>query len=405
MLVGETPAAEHALGSARAPDRRRPGRRGADLLPPRPDRRAQRALARGSLDDARAADARGRARPRDAQRWRARLIAELAWIRQRQRRYREAERLCREALASGEAIRRAARAGAGELHARLGAVRARALRRGDPLGARARDLPRARRSRAGGARAQQPRRARVLARALAGGDRALPTGRRLQRARRPRRRRRLHRRQHRRDPRRPGPPRRGGAPPAPRPARLDRDGRPPGLGVREHAARARRGARRARRRGARAAALPRVADMERFRVDFYADLARCADRRGRGARRRPEPRPGARRASSSPPAASYVSLLRRVRGIALARLGDSRARRRASSCARRSRPPASAARTTTSRSRSTRSRAIGAATARRARRARRDPRAARRGRRAGDRGAGAGAAARRSPRRRAAPRA
>ena len=43
-------------------------------------------------------------RGRDAQRWRARLIAELAWIRQRQRRYREAERLCREALKVGEAV-------------------------------------------------------------------------------------------------------------------------------------------------------------------------------------------------------------------------------------------------------------------------------------------------------------
>ena len=40
----------------------------------------------------------------DTQRWRARLIAELAWIRQRQRRYRDAERLCHEALAIGEAV-------------------------------------------------------------------------------------------------------------------------------------------------------------------------------------------------------------------------------------------------------------------------------------------------------------
>jgi class 3 adenylate cyclase/tetratricopeptide (TPR) repeat protein len=45
----------------------------------------------------------------DSQRWHARLIADLAWIRQRQRRYREAEALCREALAVGEA--------AGELRA------------------------------------------------------------------------------------------------------------------------------------------------------------------------------------------------------------------------------------------------------------------------------------------------
>jgi tetratricopeptide (TPR) repeat protein len=35
--------------------------------------------------------------------WRARLIAELAWIRQRQRRYRDAEKLCRQALTAAEA--------------------------------------------------------------------------------------------------------------------------------------------------------------------------------------------------------------------------------------------------------------------------------------------------------------
>jgi tetratricopeptide (TPR) repeat protein len=40
---------------------------------------------------------------REARAWRARLIAELGSIRQRQRRYREAERLCREAMTDGEA--------------------------------------------------------------------------------------------------------------------------------------------------------------------------------------------------------------------------------------------------------------------------------------------------------------
>jgi tetratricopeptide (TPR) repeat protein len=40
----------------------------------------------------------------EARRWRARLIADLAWIRQRQRRYRDAERLCRAALSEGHAI-------------------------------------------------------------------------------------------------------------------------------------------------------------------------------------------------------------------------------------------------------------------------------------------------------------
>ncbi|MGH2852220.1 MAG: AAA family ATPase, partial [Solirubrobacteraceae bacterium] len=40
----------------------------------------------------------------EARSWRARLIADLAWIRQRQLRYREAERLCRDALAESAAI-------------------------------------------------------------------------------------------------------------------------------------------------------------------------------------------------------------------------------------------------------------------------------------------------------------
>jgi hypothetical protein len=40
----------------------------------------------------------------EARSWRARLIADLAWIRQRQLRYREAERLCREALAESATI-------------------------------------------------------------------------------------------------------------------------------------------------------------------------------------------------------------------------------------------------------------------------------------------------------------
>jgi tetratricopeptide (TPR) repeat protein len=41
---------------------------------------------------------------REAARWRATMTAELAWIRQRQRRYRDAERLCREALREGQAV-------------------------------------------------------------------------------------------------------------------------------------------------------------------------------------------------------------------------------------------------------------------------------------------------------------
>ncbi len=43
-------------------------------------------------------------RGREARAWRARLIAELAWIRARQQRYRETEGLCRDALREGEAI-------------------------------------------------------------------------------------------------------------------------------------------------------------------------------------------------------------------------------------------------------------------------------------------------------------
>ena len=41
---------------------------------------------------------------REARMWRARLTAELGWIRQRQRRYVETERLCREALREGQEI-------------------------------------------------------------------------------------------------------------------------------------------------------------------------------------------------------------------------------------------------------------------------------------------------------------
>lgn len=41
---------------------------------------------------------------RDARIWHARLIAELGWIRQRQRKYREAERLCRVALGEARAL-------------------------------------------------------------------------------------------------------------------------------------------------------------------------------------------------------------------------------------------------------------------------------------------------------------
>ena len=111
--VGETAAAEHALATARRlftgdsiAEARICFRRGQiaerDELS-----RAVRWMRRGlrALDAAPGREARG---------WRARLIAELAWIRQRQRRYQEAERYCREALAEGEA--------AGELRAQARAA-------------------------------------------------------------------------------------------------------------------------------------------------------------------------------------------------------------------------------------------------------------------------------------------
>jgi class 3 adenylate cyclase/tetratricopeptide (TPR) repeat protein len=108
MLVGETPAAEHALGSA------------ARLLAGEPVAEARICFRRGQIAErselsravrwmTRGLRALEDSPARDAQRWRARLIAELAWIRQRQRRYGDAERLCREALRVGEA--------AGELRA------------------------------------------------------------------------------------------------------------------------------------------------------------------------------------------------------------------------------------------------------------------------------------------------
>ena len=103
MAVGETAHAEHALTAAR------------------------RLFAGDPIADARICFRRGQIAEREelanavrwmrrglrilehvpgagAQSWRARLIAELAWIRQRQRRYRDAERLCREALTVGEAV-------------------------------------------------------------------------------------------------------------------------------------------------------------------------------------------------------------------------------------------------------------------------------------------------------------
>jgi tetratricopeptide (TPR) repeat protein len=102
MAVGEIPDAERALGAARR------------LFAGEPVAEARICFRRGQIAEReemssavrwirrglRAVEQRAGL---DGQRWRARLIAELAWIRQRQRRYRDAERLCREALEVGEA--------------------------------------------------------------------------------------------------------------------------------------------------------------------------------------------------------------------------------------------------------------------------------------------------------------
>jgi len=101
MLVGENDAAEHALGAARR------------LTVDDPVAQARICFRRGQIAERnelaravrwmrRGLRALEQSPGQPARRWRARLIADLAWIRQRQRRFREAERLCREALVEGE---------------------------------------------------------------------------------------------------------------------------------------------------------------------------------------------------------------------------------------------------------------------------------------------------------------
>jgi class 3 adenylate cyclase/tetratricopeptide (TPR) repeat protein len=103
MAVGETPAAEHALSAARR------------LFADEPIAQARICFRRGQIAEREELANAVRWMRRglrilehvagaEAQCWRARLIAELAWIRQRQRRYRDAERLCRESLTIGEAV-------------------------------------------------------------------------------------------------------------------------------------------------------------------------------------------------------------------------------------------------------------------------------------------------------------
>lgn len=102
MQVGEIPAAEHALTAA------------SRLVAGEPVAQARICFRRGQIAERSELSKAVRWMRRglrtleqipgdDARRWRARLIADLAWIRQRQRRYRDAERLCREALTEGEA--------------------------------------------------------------------------------------------------------------------------------------------------------------------------------------------------------------------------------------------------------------------------------------------------------------
>jgi class 3 adenylate cyclase/tetratricopeptide (TPR) repeat protein len=100
--VGELPAAAHAFSSAR-----RLGN-GDPIAEARLCLRHGQLCQRTEMSTAVRWMSRGLRRlehvPGDEARvWRARLIAELGWIRQRQRRYREAERLCREAIAEGQA--------------------------------------------------------------------------------------------------------------------------------------------------------------------------------------------------------------------------------------------------------------------------------------------------------------
>ena len=102
MLVGENDEAERALDAARR------------LTLDDPVAQARICCRRGEIADRndlssavrwlrRGLRALEQAPGLPARRWRARLIADLASIRQRQSRFREAERLCREALIEGEA--------------------------------------------------------------------------------------------------------------------------------------------------------------------------------------------------------------------------------------------------------------------------------------------------------------
>jgi class 3 adenylate cyclase/tetratricopeptide (TPR) repeat protein len=100
--VGELSAAAHAFTSARQLSN------GDPLVEARLYLRHGQLCQRTEMSSAVRWIARGlrrleKVKGPEARMWRARLTAELGWIRQRQRRYREAERLCRQAITEGEA--------------------------------------------------------------------------------------------------------------------------------------------------------------------------------------------------------------------------------------------------------------------------------------------------------------
>ena len=256
---------------------------------------------------------------------RAQTLSVLATVRQREGRFDDAIALCRRVIADAEDGADADPGLAASLAHAWFILDWALYDIGRPEEAthsarRAGDLRAARRPRPPGRGAQQPRRVRLPRGPLARRRRALPARRRGVRARRRHGQRRLRRLQHGRGPQRPGPARRGAPPAAARAADLARVGVRLGHGVRDDPARPRRRARRPPRRGARPA---------RAGVQRLPAAARAARRgAGRGLHR------GGPRVRGRPDAALLAAdralrdatrtapLLHRVRGFALAQLGD-----------------------------------------------------------------------------------
>ena len=175
--VGEPAAATRALTAARRLAARRADRPGPALLPPRPDRRAQRiADGGGALDATRSAVRRARwrhgraalARAADRRTWAGSASDSAATA---TRRGCAAKRSRKRRRPASCAPRRApATRSTGRCSSSAGPTRRRTR------GARSRSTG-AGRPRTRGQRAQQPRRARLLARTLARGDRSLPARR------------------------------------------------------------------------------------------------------------------------------------------------------------------------------------------------------------------------------------